>query len=416
MTSDDLPKPDLARNMRLIGHSDQGGRADGIQVMVSNGYAYVGHVFSGGFSVIDVRDPRKPVFVRHIPQPGVTWSQHLQVHGDLLLVNNMKDMLRDATMNPEAYYQGSIGEKLSLDEGDPGFSAGMRVYDISDRANPREIAFLEVPGLGVHRIWYDGGEWAYISALPPGFTDDIFMIVDFRNPERPEPVSKLWLPGMNAAGGEKPSWDPKYRYALHHAIQKGDIACGAWRDGGVTVMDVADRHAPRILAHHNPCPPFAGGTHNTLPLPGRGLLFVVEEAVFDDCEDGIKRNWVYDISVPENPVPIATTPIPDEENYAKKGGQFGPHNVHENRSEGFQSEDLLFVTYQNAGLRVYDISNPFRPEEVAALVPPAPEKLMDYRDNRPRVVDVTDVYVDREGLIYTTDMNAGLTIMEMERA
>ena len=46
--------PDYARNMRIVGHSDQGGRSDGVQVMVSGGYAYVGHVFSGGFSIIDV--------------------------------------------------------------------------------------------------------------------------------------------------------------------------------------------------------------------------------------------------------------------------------------------------------------------------------------------------------------------------
>src|SRR5712691_5959227 len=51
----DLPKPDYARNMRIIGHSDQGGRPDGVQIMVHRGYAYVGHMFSKGFSVIDVR-------------------------------------------------------------------------------------------------------------------------------------------------------------------------------------------------------------------------------------------------------------------------------------------------------------------------------------------------------------------------
>ncbi|MCL4186574.1 MAG: hypothetical protein KJZ85_03120 [Rhodobacteraceae bacterium] len=412
MTSPHLV-PDHARNMRILGHSDQGGRADGIQVMVSKGYAYVGHVFSNGFSVIDVRDPRRPVFVRHVPQPQGTWSQHLQTHGDLLIVNNMKDLLRDATLNPERYYRGSIADKLSL-EGPQGYAAGMRVYDISDRANPREIAFMEVPGLGVHRVWYDGGDWAYISALPPGFTDDIFMAVDFRNPERPEPVSRLWLPGMHKAGGETPGWEPSRRYALHHAIVKGNLACGAWRDGGVTTIDVTDPRAPRLLAHDNPCPPFAGGTHNTLPLPGRGLMVVVEEAVFDNLGDGVKRNWVYDIREPANPVSIATMPIPDEADYARKGGQFGPHNIHENRSEGFQSEELVFISYQNAGLRAYDISDPFRPREVAACVPPAPARLMDYRPDRPRVVDTTDVYVDRDGLCYCTDMNAGLTIVELE--
>jgi hypothetical protein len=412
-----LLTPDFANNMRILGHSDQGGRADGIQIMVSGGYAYVGHVFNNGFSVMDVRDPKNPKFVKHIPQPAGTWSQHLQTHGDILIVNNMCDMLKVETsgaFDPGEYYKGSVADKVDIGSGEEPYSAGMRVYDISDRANPREIAFLEVPGLGVHRIFWDGDDWAYISALPPGFSDDIFMVVDFSNPEKPEVVSKLWREGMHTEGGEQPWWDPKYRYALHHAIIKGDLGAAAWRDGGMSLIDVSDRYNPKFLSHDNPCPPFAGHTHNTLPLPGRRLLFVVEESQADNCEDGIKRNWVYDISEPTNPVTIATTLPPNEMDYKNKGGQFGPHNVHENRSEGFQSEELMFVTYQNAGLRVYDISNPFRPEEVAACVPPAPSKLMDYRPDRPLVVDTTDVYVDKQGLIYTTDMNAGLYIMEME--
>ena len=46
MASQDLPLPELSRNMRLIGHTDQGGRPDGVQLMVHRGYAYVGHMFS----------------------------------------------------------------------------------------------------------------------------------------------------------------------------------------------------------------------------------------------------------------------------------------------------------------------------------------------------------------------------------
>lgn len=57
--SNDLPKPDHATsNLKLVGYSDQGGRCDGVQIMVHQGFAYVGHIFSKGFSVIDVRDPR----------------------------------------------------------------------------------------------------------------------------------------------------------------------------------------------------------------------------------------------------------------------------------------------------------------------------------------------------------------------
>jgi hypothetical protein len=54
------PAPDLARNLTLLGHTDQGGRGDGVQVMVGGGHAYVGHMFSNGVTVIDVRDPATP--------------------------------------------------------------------------------------------------------------------------------------------------------------------------------------------------------------------------------------------------------------------------------------------------------------------------------------------------------------------
>ena len=53
MPSENLPTPEYAKNMRLIGWSDQGGRPDGVQLMVHRGYAYIGHIFSKGFSVID---------------------------------------------------------------------------------------------------------------------------------------------------------------------------------------------------------------------------------------------------------------------------------------------------------------------------------------------------------------------------
>src|ERR1700752_577242 len=107
MTADGLPKPDFARNMRLLGYSDQGGRADGVQIMVHRGYAYVGHIFSKGFSVIDVRDPAAPKPVASIEAPPNTWALHLQSHEDLLLVVNAKDMFAQPELEDEKkYYKG----------------------------------------------------------------------------------------------------------------------------------------------------------------------------------------------------------------------------------------------------------------------------------------------------------------------
>src|SRR5476651_2034786 len=134
MSSQDLPKPDYAKNMKLIGYTDQGGRPDGVQIMVNKGYAYVGHMFSKGFSVIDVRDPRNPKPVKYMPAPHNTWTIHLQTHGDLLLVINAKDMFAAAEFADErAYYSGALGKTVGTAQAKRArdWSAGLSVYDIS---------------------------------------------------------------------------------------------------------------------------------------------------------------------------------------------------------------------------------------------------------------------------------------------
>ena len=76
------------------------------------------------------------------------------------------------------------------------------------------------------------------------------------------------------------------------------------------------------------------------------------------------------------------------------------------------SSQTIFATYQNAGVRAFDVRNPLRPVEVGAWVPPAPARMMDHRPNRARVIQSADVFVDAGGLIYSTDYNAGLFILE----
>jgi hypothetical protein len=351
------------------------------------------------------------------PRPG-TWNIHLQTHDDLLLVINAKDMFAAAEFADEkAYYKGQLGKVVGTAETTSAtrdWTAGLAVYDIVNAERPQCIGFMPVQGGGIHRIWYTGGRWAYVSALLDGFTDYIFMTVDLSDPANPREAGRYWIPGMNQAAGEKPSWSPSSRYGLHHAIVAGDIAYAAWRDAGMVVLDVADRTCPELIAHRNWSPPFGGGTHNCLPLPHRDLLIVLDEAVLDDQEDGLKLIWVFDNRVKANPVSIATFPSPAEVDYVRKGGHFGPHNIHENRPGSFVSSQLIFATYQNAGVRVFDIRDKFRPAEVGALVPPPPARMMDHRPNRAQVIQSADVFVDSAGLIYSTDYNGGLYIIEFD--
>jgi len=158
--------------------------------------------------------------------------------------------------------------------------------------------------------------------------------------------------------------------------------------------------------------PFGGGSHTPLPLPDRNLAVIADEGNLDNCANGIQRCWMFDVREPANPVQIASFPTPAEADYCKKGAKFGPHNLHENRPGSLQSSELIFATYQNAGVRVFDIRDPFQPREVAHFVPPPPEKMVDPRPNRPRVIQSNDVYVAPDGLMYLTDVNAGLTILQ----
>ena len=148
-----------------------------------------------------------------------------------------------------------------------------------------------------------------------------------------------------------------------------------------------------------------------MPLPGRDLLIVSDECTKDDGADWPKMTWVVDNRDETNPVPISTFPLPPVEVFAKRGGRYGSHNLYENypSEQGFKSDNLIFATFFNGGLRIFDLTNPLQPKEAAAFVPPAPQ------GSRTGTIQINDVWVDENGIVYTVDRHAGgLYILEMD--
>ena len=72
--------------------------------------------------------------------------------------------------------------------------------------------------------------------------------------------------------------------------------------------------------------------------------------------------------------------------------------------------NLIYLTYFNAGLRVYDIKDPIQPVESGWFIPPDPTA-----NSGPLPKDVVaqteDVLVDTRGYIYITDKNWGMWIL-----
>ena len=126
---------------------------------------------------------------------------------------------------------------------------------------------------------------------------------------------------------------------------------------------------------------------------------------------------MFDIREPSNPISIATAPIPDDEDFCAQDGHFGPHNLHEYRPGTFHSSELIFATYQNAGVRAFDIRDPYRPQAAGRYLTGLPTRT---RDTRLAALDLpiarhtADVFVDPDGLVYVTDYNSGLNILQYE--
>ena len=124
--------------------------------------------------------------------------------------------------------------------------------------------------------------------------------------------------------------------------------------------------------------------------------------------------WLYDVRAPGNPVSIATLPTPSDQSWCRTGENFGPHNLWENRPDGFQSENLLFATYHNAGLRIFDIRNAFVPREIGSYVAPPPTRILDPRPGNALAPQTCDINVRRDGIGYLSDWNAGLHVLAFE--
>jgi hypothetical protein len=148
-------------------------------------------------------------------------------------------------------------------------------------------------------------------------------------------------------------------------------------------------------------------THTGLPLPKQKVMLTTDEPMTEYCQEPIKTIRAFDISDERNPVLLGMVPEPQGD-FCERGERYGSHNFHENRPGTFISEDFVFATYFNAGLRVYDVRNPSDIKEFATFIPESPPGQ--------KATQINDILVAEDGLIYVSDrLTGGVYILRLSQ-
>ena len=254
------------------------------------------------------------------------------------------------------------------------------LWDVREAERPIRLAQIRLGGTGGHRHFWAGGRFAHLAANANGFRHYIYVIVDVSDPTSPREVGRWWVPGQGPGEEPAPSDDGLSLHGPPYVV--GDRAYLSYGGAGMVILDIGDPTQPRLVSRFRVSPPFHGGlfgagVHTVRPLPGRGLAVVHGEAHDEGCHDPLDFCGIVDISDESAPRLISTFPVPrpsrglSYRSYCDKGGRFGPHNsVLPQGSPAVEDrDDVVYMTWFNAGLRIYDIADARHPTEVAWFVP-----------------------------------------------
>ena len=437
------------KNMEVVGFSDLNGVNAFQMALYKTGekyYMYCGSFKGAGVNILDVTDPSRPEVVGcvYVSDPEVYFAQStpkIQVADGKLIVA----------------LGGGVPFLHGINPGDPAMD-GLQIYDIaSDPVRPRLLSTWRtgVPnGMGVHRFAYNGGRYVYMPAECPGFVGFIVRILDISDPERPFEAGRWWMPEQFKDGmieGTYPvGHDAEKDWAMCHACTLSkdhpDRLYMGYFGGGGIILNIADPTRPKLVSRLRVQPPFTGKLcgarcHTFLPLTGRGLavltnegerfpFFTKEKIAAAGRRSGaqpMNNLHMIDVSDPADPTLIAEFPYPEVPadfpwpNFNDCGigcaGPFGPHNVHEPMGKPWLQDDpdRVYCCYFHAGLRVYDVSDPYYVKELAYFIPPNPEKLLfDVPVPGPMIATTEDLVVDDRGYIYIDTWHDGMYILKQK--
>jgi hypothetical protein len=418
MQNSERPAVEQSQNVEFVGFHDLNGMPGfklAIQCVKDRWYLYTANLWQpAGQQIIDVTDPANPEVLKYIPGPENTMTVQIQVAEGKMITS---EQIIGAGVPPER------ARTWGFDPDKP-YGRGMLIWDVREPAEPKLLGRFDVDGNGTHRNYYAGGNYVHVAANMKGYQGNIYMIVDISDPAHPVEVGRWWYPGQWVEGGEKQEevmGVPKEILGMHGpATVVGDIVYISYGRSGCVILDISDMTKPKMIGHLS-IGSFGTivGNHTLLPLPERNIAIATTEAARQGGQDPAHVVATVDITDPSNPrfMHIFPTPAPAPglgySNFVQKRGNFGPHNLHHPNFNPCHApvDNILHQAYFNAGLRIWDISDPYLVREAGYFVPENPKIRRGPMPPGNLVTQFDDVLVDTRGYAYVTDKHHGLFVL-----
>jgi len=431
----------MSPNMRVVGHTDLGGRGFNADVWFHEGYAYVGHWGftdwangsktrfcpsgeNAGVAIVDATNPANPQMIGRLKTPPDTSAEDVVVYQ----ARSGPFVNRDIAA---AGLQVCGGSRLN-----PSFPRGLMLWDVTDPTDPEELGFFSTGCCtrGLHEFEIEhhanGRIYAYATvpaseyeedqgSSPSGFRDRAgkgdFRLIDITNPVMPFEASN-WGVIHDAGGPLEPGQgcdpDPVFGHGAEPS-HDGQLVFLAYWDSGYVALDVSNPANPVLRGHTDYAPDEDGDGHSSMYDDDRRLLFTADEDFGKHCGPGIEPGYgylrVYDYSNLGAPTQIGEYRTPNSITGGPVGS--GDYTIHNNWLVG---EDV-WISWYSDGVRVVDASDPTRPHEVAFFVPPAGQNPVKpaQRGVLSQMPQVWGIVTDEEtGYGYASDMNTGLWIID----
>ncbi|MBA4860615.1 hypothetical protein H1V43_04330 [Streptomyces sp. PSKA54] len=373
-------------------------------------YAFAGNY--DGFRIFDISNPKEPKSVSQVLCPG---SQNdISVSGNLLFLStdsSRSDNSCSSTTQPAT-------EKSSWE--------GMKVFDISDKANPKYVAAVETAcGSHTHTLVPEGKNvYVYVSSYSPSATfpdcqpphDGISVIKVPRSaPEKAAIVNfPVLFPGDGPDGGGNPGAPTNPGVSkttgCHDitVLPSKDLAAGACMGDGI-LFSIEDPEHPKVIDQVQDNVNFAfwhsatfnqttdkvvftdelgggsGATCNAAIGPNRGANGIYDIVGKGDASKLVFRSYY---KIPRHQA--------DTENCVAHNGSIIP----------VKGKDLMVQAWYQGGVSVWDFTDSSKPKEIA------------YFERGPLTTDRIVVggswsayYYN--GYIYSNDIAKGLDVLKI---